>query len=113
MPGARVFVEGSLRGEEEKGRPRHTAHASPDLTNLHDSLGRRTDSLGMNPDSSGTDDCHGDAVLRRFRNFAQPKLVPWAEPGPSKKQDVDSVWLGLHGTSDDPVSLFIFKKKKN
>lgn len=68
--------------------------------------------MGMNPDSSGTDDCHGDAVLRRFRNFAQPELVPWAEPGPSKKQDVDSVWLGLHGTSDDPVSLFIFLKKE-
>lgn len=63
--------------------------------------------MGMNPDSLETHDCHGDTVFRRFRNFAQSELVPSAEPGPSKKQDVDSGWLGLHGTSDDPVSLFI------
>ena len=68
--------------------------------------------MGVNPDSLETHGCHGDTAPRRFRNFARPELVSWAEPGPSKKQDVDSGWLGLHGTSDDPVSLFILKKKK-
>ena len=106
-PGPECLLRGACEGRKRRVPPaQHTAHASPHLTNLHDSLGRRTDSMGVNPDSLGTHDCHGDAVLRRFRNFAQPELVPWAEPGPSKKQDVDSVWLGLHGTSDDPVSVY-------